>query len=45
MAIRIRFIDMQVLRLHGTNDLRLHNESEPVPDHNEQLLRVTAVGL
>jgi L-iditol 2-dehydrogenase len=36
---------MQVLRLHGTNDLRLHEESEPVPDHNEQLLRVTAVGL
>jgi L-iditol 2-dehydrogenase len=36
---------MNVLRLHATGDLRLHDENDPEPDRNECLLRVTAVGL
>jgi len=36
---------MKVLRLHGTGDLRLHTEPDPVPGPGESLLRVTAVGL
>jgi L-iditol 2-dehydrogenase len=36
---------MKVLRLHGTGDLRLHDEPEPVPGPGEVLLRVSAVGL
>jgi L-iditol 2-dehydrogenase len=34
-----------VLRLHGARDLRLHEETEPVPRPDEVLLRVDAVGL
>ncbi len=36
---------MNVLRLHGVGDLRLHDEPEPTPGDGEALLRVTAVGL
>lgn len=36
---------MDVLRLHGVGDLRLHSEPEPVPGPGESLLRVTAVGV
>ena len=36
---------MQVLRLHGPGDLRLHEEPPPTPADGELLLRVTAVGL
>ena len=36
---------MKVLRLHATGDLRLHDESEPLPKPDEYLLRVTAVGI
>ncbi len=36
---------MQVLRLHGARDLRLHTEPEPAPGPGESLLRVTSVGL
>ncbi|MBI3958262.1 MAG: zinc-binding dehydrogenase [Chloroflexi bacterium] len=36
---------MKTLRLHGTHDLRLHEESAPVPENGEVLLRVTAVGI
>jgi len=36
---------MKVLRLHATGDLRLHDENEPLPDRDECLLRVKAVGL
>jgi L-iditol 2-dehydrogenase len=38
-------IKMNVLRLHGTHDLRLHTEPSPVPQAGEQLLRVSAVGI
>ena len=34
-----------MLRLHGTGDLRLHDEPAPTPGDGEILLRVTAVGL
>ncbi len=37
--------DMQVLRLHGSCDLRLHQEDVPVPGPGERLLRVKAVGV
>ena len=37
--------DMDVLRLHGIGDMRLHNESMPQPAAGEVLLRVTAVGI
>jgi len=36
---------MDVLRLHGAGDIRLHTEPEPVPGPGEELVRVTAVGL
>jgi len=36
---------MKALRLHGTGDLRLHEEPPPTPGDGELLLRVTAVGL
>lgn len=36
---------MKTLRLHGSGDLRLHDEPPPVPNENEALVRVTAVGL
>ena len=36
---------MNVLRLHGPCDLRLHDEPLPLPGAEEELLRVTAVGL
>ena len=36
---------MDVLRLHGIGDMRLHNESMPQPAAGEVLLRVTAVGI
>ena len=36
---------MQVLRLHSTGDLRLHDEPVPNPSDGEELLRITAVGI
>lgn len=36
---------MKALRLYGPNDLRLSEESEPIPKSGESLIRVTAVGL
>jgi L-iditol 2-dehydrogenase len=36
---------VKVLRIHGTGDVRLHEEAEPQPGEDEVLLRVTAVGL
>ena len=36
---------MKALRLHGTGDLRLHDEPSPEPRDGEVLVRVTAVGL
>jgi L-iditol 2-dehydrogenase len=36
---------MKSLRLHGSGDLRLHEEPVPVPGEGEKLLRVTAVGI
>ena len=36
---------MEVLRLHGANDVRVHQEPEPVPAPGEELVRITAVGL
>lgn len=36
---------MKVLRLHGAHDLRFSDESLPVPNPGEQLLRVKSVGL
>ena len=36
---------MQVARIHGAGDLRLHEEPTPVPGPGEALVRVTAVGL
>ncbi len=36
---------MDVLRLHGAGDIRLHNEPDPVPGPGEELVRMTAVGL
>ena len=36
---------MKALRLHGTHDLRLHEEPLPMPGDGEVLLRVTAVGI
>jgi L-iditol 2-dehydrogenase len=36
---------MEVLRLHGARDVRVHQEPEPVPAPGEELVRVTAVGL
>ncbi len=36
---------MDVLRLHGAGDIRLHAEPNPVPGPNEELVRMTAVGL
>ena len=36
---------MKVLRLHNPGDVRIHDEPMPVPNHGEELLRITAVGL
>jgi L-iditol 2-dehydrogenase len=36
---------MEVLRLHGADDVRIHQEPDPVPEPGEELVRVTAVGL
>jgi L-iditol 2-dehydrogenase len=36
---------MKVLRLHGVQDLRLHDEPKPTPCGDETLLRVTSVGV
>jgi len=36
---------MKSLRLHGTSDLRLHDEPIPTPKAGESLLKVTAVGV
>jgi L-iditol 2-dehydrogenase len=36
---------MEVLRLHGANDVRIHQEPEPVAASGEELVRITAVGL
>jgi L-iditol 2-dehydrogenase len=36
---------MKALRLHGIGELRLHEEDDPVAAFDEDLLRVTAVGL
>jgi L-iditol 2-dehydrogenase len=36
---------MKALRLHGTRDLRLHDELSPTPSDGELLLRVSTVGL
>jgi L-iditol 2-dehydrogenase len=36
---------MEVLRLHGAKDVRVHQEPEPVPAAGEELVRITAVGL
>jgi L-iditol 2-dehydrogenase len=36
---------MKSVRLHGTGDLRIHEEPDPVADVGEKLLRVRAVGV
>ena len=36
---------MQVARIHGAGDLRLHDEPVPTPGSGEALVRVTAVGV
>lgn len=36
---------MKVLRLHGVQDLRLHDEPKPQPHDGEVLIRVKAVGI
>ncbi len=36
---------MKSLRLHGINDLRLHDEPIPLPDYEQALIRVKAVGI
>jgi L-iditol 2-dehydrogenase len=36
---------VRALRLHGTGDLRLHEEPAPEPGEGEVVVRVTAVGL
>jgi L-iditol 2-dehydrogenase len=36
---------MEVLRLHDANDIRLHSEPDPIPGPDEELVRMTAVGL
>jgi L-iditol 2-dehydrogenase len=36
---------MEVLRLHGAQDVRIHQEPEPVAAPGEELVRITAVGL
>ena len=36
---------MKVARLHAPADVRLHEEAEPRPGFDEELIRVTAVGL
>ena len=36
---------MKVIRLHGKNDLRVHEEPDPVPGPDERLVEVHAVGI
>jgi L-iditol 2-dehydrogenase len=38
-------IDMKVLRLHAVGDLRLQDEDDPLPEKDECLLRIKAVGI
>jgi L-iditol 2-dehydrogenase len=36
---------VRALRLHAAGDLRLHDEPDPVPSGDEELVRITGVGL
>ena len=36
---------MEVLRLHGAKDLRVHHEADPKPGPGQELVSITAVGL
>ncbi|MBA2718578.1 MAG: alcohol dehydrogenase catalytic domain-containing protein [Chloroflexi bacterium] len=36
---------MKVARLHGPHDLRLHDEPDPIPGPDQELIRITTVGL
>ncbi|HEX9333357.1 MAG TPA: alcohol dehydrogenase catalytic domain-containing protein [Anaerolineales bacterium] len=36
---------MKSVRLHGTGDLQIHDESVPIPTEGEKLIRVRAVGV
>jgi L-iditol 2-dehydrogenase len=36
---------MKTVRLHGTGDLRIHEEADPVARDREKLIRIKAVGL
>jgi L-iditol 2-dehydrogenase len=36
---------MEVLRLHGAKDVRVHEEPDPVPGPGEEIVSITAVGL
>jgi L-iditol 2-dehydrogenase len=36
---------MKTVRLHAPNDLRLHDEPEPIPEPGEALVRVKSVGI
>jgi L-iditol 2-dehydrogenase len=36
---------MQTARIHGADDLRLHDEPVPIPGPGEALVRVTVVGV
>ncbi len=36
---------MRVARLHGANDVRIHDEPLPTPRADESLVRITAVGI
>ncbi len=36
---------MDVLRLHGARDIRLHADADPTPGPGEEVVRMTAVGL
>jgi L-iditol 2-dehydrogenase len=36
---------MQVARIHGAGDMRLHDEPTPTPGEGEALVKVTAVGI
>ena len=36
---------MKTLRLHGTSDLRIHDEPVPIPGEGEELVNIKAVGV
>jgi L-iditol 2-dehydrogenase len=36
---------MKVLRLHGKGDLRIHDEPDPVPEPDEQVVNILAAGI